>query len=94
MAMTSRLRSAPFAAASSGQAAFCLVVSSLLHHAALHPLEEMTLEITAGTFQFSPKGLRIKCVHCFLFILSLSTTSVWQLSAKEEKGEWREDTLR
>lgn len=85
MAMTSRLHSAPFTAASSGQAVFCLVLSSSLHHAALHPLEERTLEITAGTFLFSPKGLRIKCVHCFLFILSLSTTSVWQLSGK---GEW------
>lgn len=94
MAMTSRLHPAPFAAASSGQALLCLVVSSLLHHAALHPLEEMILEITEGISQFSPKGLRIKCVHCFLFIRSLSITSVWQLSAKEEKGEWREDMLR
>lgn len=94
MAMTSRLHSVLFAAASSGQAVFCLVVSSSLHHAALHPLEEMALEITAGTFQFSPKGLRIKCVHCFLFILSLSIISVLQLSAEEEKGEWREDMLR
>lgn len=47
-----------FAAACSGQAVFHLVVSSLLPHAALHPLEEMTLEITAGTFQFSPKGFK------------------------------------
>lgn len=79
MAMTSRLHLCAFRSSQLRAGCFLPWLPALLHYAALHTLEELTLDITAGTFQYSAKGLRIKYAYCFLIILSLLVTSISQL---------------
>lgn len=84
---------APFGATSSEQAALCSVSQLFTSLCCPLPIEELNLELTAGTVRLSPKGLRITCVDYFLLFWVLLPPFHNSL-LKAEKGGGREDMLR